>query len=160
MSGVYVFESVCLHCGGLFPRNRGALYCSETCGNKFRNRKWRAENKEKIRVKNFKASADTVSRIYTRIKSKCKSQGIPFNLEKEDIVVPDICPVLGIPLLHHSGRKGYHPQSPSVDRIDSSLGYIKGNVRVISARANLLKNNATLEELELILEDARRIRDG
>lgn len=46
--------------------------------------------------------------------------------------------------------------SPSLDRIDSSKGYVKGNVRVISARANMLKNNATVEELTLVLKDLKR----
>lgn len=46
---------------------------------------------------------------------------------------------------------------PSVDRIIPELGYTKGNVRVISNRANLLKNNASIEEIELVLEDLRRL---
>ena len=50
--------------------------------------------------------------------------------------------------------------SPSLDRIIPSLGYVKGNIRVISFRANTLKNNATLSELELILEDAKKINQS
>ena len=38
--------------------------------------------------------------------------------------------------------------SPSIDRIDSNKGYIKGNVRIISLRANMMKNDANLQELE------------
>ena len=44
---------------------------------------------------------------------------------------------------------------PSLDRIDGAKGYVKGNVRVISHRANMLKNDATIEELELVLKDLR-----
>lgn len=41
--------------------------------------------------------------------------------------------------------------SPSLDRIDSSLGYVEGNVWVISTRANRIKSDATLEELKLLV---------
>jgi len=61
----------------------------------------------------------------------------------------DICPILGIPMQWSAGRgkSESNPNSKSLDRIDSSRGYIKGNVQIISWRANHLKNNATLEEL-------------
>jgi len=41
---------------------------------------------------------------------------------------------------------------PTLDRINNDLGYIKGNVEVISAKANRLKNNGTIEDFELILQ--------
>jgi hypothetical protein len=62
-----------------------------------------------------------------------------------------------MPLKYNKGRSGFFPDSPSLDRIDPSKGYVKGNVRVISARANLLKNDATVGELTLVLEDLREI---
>ncbi len=43
-------------------------------------------------------------------------------------------------------------ESPSLDRIDSTKGYTKGNIWVISNRANTLKNDATLSELKLLVE--------
>jgi len=96
--------------------------------------------------------------ILYRIRSRAKKLGIPFNLAREDIVVPDLCPVLGIALNRGgTGVKGARPDSPSVDRIRPELGYTKGNVRIISNRANTLKCNATIEELELILADARKL---
>lgn len=66
--------------------------------------------------------------------------------------------VLGIPIVKThgtSGKVGYRPNAPSVDRIRPELGYVKGNVRVISSRANLLKNNAEIWELEKVLEDLK-----
>lgn len=77
---------------------------------------------------------------------------IPFNLEESDVIIPDTCPVLGIPIKIHTGRGGYFPDSPTIDRIIPELGYIKGNIKVISFRANLLKTNATLEELKAIIK--------
>lgn len=94
-----------------------------------------------------------------RVKHRAKQQGIPFDLVPADLIIPEKCPVLGIDLIWNlkSGHSGYHPNSFSVDRIRGELGYVKGNVRVISARANLLKNNATIEELTLVLEDLKKL---
>lgn len=83
-------------------------------------------------------------------KKRSKIKGLEYDLEKEDIVVPDICPVLGIPLFVGEGSRTHN--SPSLDRIDNTKGYTKNNVAVISLRANTLKNDATLEELQLIVK--------
>ena len=84
------------------------------------------------------------------IKRNAKLRGLEFNITPDDLIIPDFCPILGIKLYW---TKGIATNStPSIDRIDPSKGYIKGNVQVISMRANTLKNNATVEELELILK--------
>ena len=62
-------------------------------------------------------------------------------------MIPLHCPVLGLPLYRNSGGAAQGPNSPSLDRIDPDLGYVRGNVKVISARANSIKSNATPEEL-------------
>lgn len=95
------------------------------------------------------------SSIFKTVRARAKRLKIEFKLEPSDIVVPTLCPVLNIPILYGtpSGkRKGGSDNSPSVDRINPKLGYVKGNVKVISKRANLLKNNATVEELKLIID--------
>lgn len=92
---------------------------------------------------------------YLRLKGKAKRKGIPFDLIEEDIVFPEHCPVFNTPIkLHHIGD-GNRNNSPSVDRIDPTKGYTKDNICIISYKANRLKNNATLEELEKILEYTR-----
>lgn len=83
-----------------------------------------------------------------RSKSRAKKKGFEHNITIEDIQIPDKCPLLGIPLF--AGQGGVCPNSPTLDRIDSSKGYIKGNVWVISYKANTIKSNATPEELQLI----------
>lgn len=82
-------------------------------------------------------------------KARANRDGLLFDLIREDIVIPDVCPVLGIPL--YVGDRNRHDNAPSLDRRDSTQGYVKGNVVVISYRANRIKNDATTEELEQVL---------
>ena len=78
---------------------------------------------------------------------RAKEKGWEFNIDESDIIIPTHCPILGIELI--SGGMGAQTfNSPSLDRIDSSKGYIKGNVRVISLRANMMKNDANLQEIQ------------
>jgi hypothetical protein len=60
--------------------------------------------------------------------------------------------------MHVNSRNGTTnlDNSYSLDRIDSNKGYVKGNVWVISRRANVIKNNATLEELELLTNNLKK----
>ena len=83
-------------------------------------------------------------------KRRAKEKGLEFNIDKTDIDIPIICPILGIPIVkvYTKGKNtGPTPNSPSLDRIDNSKGYIKDNVRVISHKANTMKHNATPLEL-------------
>jgi hypothetical protein len=78
---------------------------------------------------------------------RSKEKSLEFNITIEDIIIPEYCPILNIKLFS-SLRKT--DNSPSLDRIDNSKGYIKGNVHIVSDRVNRLKNNANKEELEKI----------
>lgn len=67
----------------------------------------------------------------------------------------DICPALGIPIslgLHQSSDNLAH-----LDRIDPNLGYVEGNVQWLSAKANRIKTNASIQELEKVLAHMRKI---
>jgi hypothetical protein len=70
--------------------------------------------------------------------------GLEFSIGIEHIVIPPLCPILKIPL---SFTDRGISNSPSLDRIDSRRGYTQDNVQIISARANHLKRDATLDEL-------------
>jgi len=82
-------------------------------------------------------------------KNRAKKQGLAFDLVESDIVIPAICPVFGRKF--EKGKRGFNSNSPSVDRFDPVKGYVRGNVRVISWRANCLKRDATLEELRKVV---------
>jgi len=83
--------------------------------------------------------------MWERAKLRAKKYGYEFNLEVSDIVIPEICPILEVPIV--IGDKDDYEYSPSLDRIDNSKGYVKGNVQVISKKANSMKNSASPEEL-------------
>jgi ribosomal protein S14 len=86
-------------------------------------------------------------KMHQRAKQRCKETGRKFNIEVSDIVIPDVCPVLGIKLNMNSGKSGAYRNSHSLDRIDNSKGYTKDNIQVISQLANAMKCHATNEEL-------------
>src|SRR3546814_10048203 len=84
-----------------------------------------------------------------RAKARAKSHGFEFDISLSDILpLPKVCPVFGMPL-----RLAAKPQDPwaySLDRIDNTKGYVRGNVAVMSYKANRLKNDGTAEEHEII----------
>ena len=92
---------------------------------------------------------DPIGPMINDARKRAERKGIDFDLDQSDLIVPPTCPVLGIELFVSGGKRTAN--SPSLDRIDNSRGYIKSNVRVISFRANALKNDATIEELEKIV---------
>jgi hypothetical protein len=83
-------------------------------------------------------------------KARAKKKNLSFSLKLQDIVVPEVCPVLGIKLI--KGNRKQHFDSPTLDRKIPELGYTKENTEVISYRANLLKSNASVQELQKVLE--------
>jgi hypothetical protein len=89
---------------------------------------------------------------------RAKLKGVPFDITIDDLEIPDVCPVLGIPLQVNTGHA--KENSYSLDRIIPERGYVKGNVAVISYKANTIKNNATIEDLEKVLQWLRSINDS
>lgn len=83
--------------------------------------------------------------LYKAARWRAKRDHLEFELSPHDIHIPDTCPLLGIPLDKTIGKRS--PNSPSIDRKDPSLGYTKANTWIISFKANVIKNNATPEEL-------------
>ncbi len=84
-------------------------------------------------------------KLWVAARCRSKRSGIEFTIKPQDIRIPQFCPLLGIPLI--SGRKRHKFDSPSLDRLDSKLGYTPDNIWVISFRANSWKSNFTLTEL-------------
>lgn len=88
--------------------------------------------------------------LVSQARQRARRKGLDFNLHERDIHVPDVCPVLGIPLIPGANWEE-RMSAPSLDRVNNAKGYIRGNVQVISLRANVLKNDSSIEELEAVL---------
>lgn len=80
---------------------------------------------------------------------RSKKHGDDFTLTIDDLEVPELCPIYKIPLKYTPG--GRTDNSYSLDRLDNSKGYTKENVRVISWKANQMKGDFTIEEVESLL---------
>ena len=93
-------------------------------------------------------------RLFEYAKRRAKSKSRKFDITIEDVVIPNQCPILGIKIIKQWGLSEQNNQSrannPTLDRINSQKGYIKGNVEVISYRANILKKDGTsLEHMQI-----------
>ena len=104
--------------------------------------------------KNWKKSNPEKMMFYGA-KERARIYELAFTITIDDIVIPKRCPILGIPLIVNENKAGLN--SPALDKIIPELGYIKGNIQVISHKANNIKNRATLEELVLLGKWAKRV---
>lgn len=123
--------------------NRDAVNATN---NAWYNAKPEGERQEYAKSKYYKDLART---MLHNAKQRAKKNGIPFDLTIDDIIITDTCPVLGVPFEWGIGNNDF---SPTVDRMIPELGYVKGNIKVISNIANRIKSNATSTQVEKVLK--------
>ena len=88
---------------------------------------------------------------FRRCQARARAKNITCSILPEDIQTPTHCPVLGIPLNYWTTTQTYgRDNAPTVDRLDNTQGYVKGNIATMSWRANALKRDATSKELQLL----------
>lgn len=149
----------CKKCGSLlrYVSNNSCVECSKnkmkTQGNPY-SKKYYEKNKEKICEQNRNEYGSTGKRyVYMMLKraeKRAKEKNIPFELTVDDIYIPDYCPILGIKLIVGK-MQGPDDYSPSLDRIIPEKGYTKSNIKIISMKANRMKSNATMQDVEKLL---------
>lgn len=130
------------------PTGARQLYC-DTCGlkkNKSHSLDWYYSNHDREKGKRNKNSRDrttnnSLANLLSHARNRASKKNIEFSITKEDLIVPDTCPVFGTPFVP---RTRY---AMSLDRINPTKGYVVGNVQIISRKANTMKNDATKEEL-------------
>ena len=111
-------------------------------------RKYSREHAQEIKERKLQERVSNPAKYMLKVKrNECKKLGVEFSLELSDLLpLPKMCPVLGILLDYVVTTGRPEDNSPSMDRVNNALGYIHGNVKIISNRANRLKNNGTREE--------------
>ena len=88
--------------------------------------------------------------LWSSRKYWANKNGVKFDLKISDIVIPEFCPVLGIKL--ETGDHKSVESSPTLDRKIPSLGYVKNNIAVISHKANRMKSDMTISDVEMLLK--------
>lgn len=162
-------ERVCINCGKTWKMWVRKHYISDRvqCFCDVCNKSLSYKEKHKIRMskdleyrekileqKREDYKKHIIHYMWVRAKQRAEKYGYEFNIEESDIIIPSICPILEVPIV--LGSKDNYEYTPSLDRIDNSKGYIKGNIQIISKKANSMKNSASLKELRCFCKNILR----
>lgn len=113
----------------------------------------------------YRNSENTFLRQFHHRRQVAQKAGIPFLITFDELEKPEFCPVLGVKLNYgcsptKDGKQTRDANKASIDKVVPELGYIPGNVFVISWKANKLKSDMTIEQLENILDYMKRNKNG
>lgn len=99
-----------------------------------------------------------ISSAASNAAGRARALGIPYDIDTEYLLsiypLDGLCPVLKTPLSFGGSRWN----SPSLDRLIPSLGYVRGNLCWISDKANTLKQDMT--DPEVFISLAKYMRSG
>jgi hypothetical protein len=151
---------ICVGCKNLLPQNLFSYKIKNDPSQGIRDRckscsSIRAEKEREKRKENWKYKP--ALHMLNNSKQRAKSLGREHTLTIDDIMIPDYCPILNIKL--EVGDRKNHDNAPSIDRINNDGGYTKDNIMIMSTRANLLKKNATIDELIMIGNFYRNLKE-
>lgn len=100
----------------------------------------------------WKGHGEITGNTWTMIKKNASVRDIPFEVTIEHgwslfLAQNRLCALTGVPLVFSplTDRKRGIEQTASLDRIDSNLGYVKGNVWWVHKDVNMMKKQYTLE---------------
>ena len=117
-------------------------------------RKTSAEYSKQNREKYKNDNKVRLRKLLEGAKVRAKRNNISCTLTVDELLglypVDNMCPVLNIPLFWGTSGKGNRNNSPSLDRINPKGDYVKENICIISWRANMLKSDATVEEIQAL----------
>lgn len=128
----------------------------------FRRAEWNRKNRERKRDLSNKSyhlrksdPKNIVHYLLKHAKARAVKKNLDYNLVPEDIILPEVCPILGIPFNKDITRYTY-----SIDRLDPTKGYTKDNIWIISHIANAMKWNSTHEERVLFAKWVLSLEGG
>jgi len=147
----------CVECNA--KRNRDWQSANPSAAN-LKNREWRKNNPEKSRAQGRKRyarkkAADPRKYMLTCARRRARVRGLECTIAVTDIIIPTHCPLLGTLLVVNEGAHG--PNSPSLDRVFNSYGYVPGNVVVVSHQANARKGELSSPDLRTLTRNLARL---
>lgn len=105
-----------------------------------------SENRKDVASRYYKRKKEENPALFmwkqAKHRAKYDYDDLEFSIEVGDIIIPEKCPYFNVSFIPLDKQLGY-----SLDRIDSSRGYVKDNIRVITYKANRMKSDATKEDL-------------
>lgn len=135
-----------------------------------RNSEWHSKNREAVNQRcrkagNARRAGNQAAAIFKACKDRARKYGLEFAITIEDIAIPELCPVLGIKLQNNLGLgRGsglvVKDAAASIDRIDNSKGYVRGNIVIVSYRANRIKSDANIAEMLAIARYYEGLSNG
>lgn len=121
-----------------------------------RNQKYYSEHRIEILSHNRnERKRNPAMTLMKEAKHRATKKNLKFDIQISDIILPTHCPIFGIPLSFSTGRR--MDNSYSLDRVDNTKGYIKGNVLVVSWKANRMKGDASIKDLERLVDFYRNL---
>lgn len=123
------------------------------------HKEYRKKNHKRIKELQLEWKNKNYERVmWNSAKARADQAGYDFTIKVEDIVIPEYCPYLGWALTKLVGH-GNLQTNASIDRIDSSKGYTKDNIQILSNLANKMKNCATEEQLIVFAKNVLKIHE-
>lgn len=113
--------------------------------NKIYKEEWRIKDRVRAKKRYYEKTISIEEQLLKAAKNRAQKQNLEINITIDDIIIPEVCPIFGTSFIQFS----WH--AASLDRVDNTLGYVKGNVAVISRAANSLKSNGSPEVFQKIL---------
>jgi len=114
--------------------------------------------REHLNLANVETKQHFIHKKIREKKNERKNNGIYINIDPKDIVINEYCPFFNTKLdYNRSPNRGTSFRDVnlfSIDRIDNSKGYVKGNVMLMSRLANTMKRDATIDELKTFCKNA------
>jgi len=151
-----VYSTCKCECGGEKTCERyGLMNGSTTSCGCVRRETTIAFNKTKKKPEGELKRDDRRYNMFHNAQHRAKKKGIPFTISIEDIIIPETCPLLGIPLVSTNNKRD--PRNPSLDQKVPGEGYTPDNIWVVSSRANWIKSDATIQELKTLVENLEKL---
>lgn len=139
-------SGICRNCEKYFENSSLSVkyqyYCSRDCAVKYRtNHHARYKTSSKIRSK-------TPERY---LRSLIQKKKLRENLSYDYYITlyykqQGLCALSGR-VMTHQLHEGIVPTNISIDRIDSSKGYVEGNIQLVCRQANMMKYTSSEQEL-------------